>query len=289
MSIYVSTTYLGDGSQVQDALRDLEKLKIKNVELGSNHTFVKKNKLDLKTNTKYIVHNYFPPEEKDFILNIASSRPQVRNRSIAFIKSSIIWCQKNDIRFYTIHPGFFAEAISSMGHGEQKRNFDLNFDKKSIEFKNRKRTLEETTRIIKHLYDFANSRTQLLIENQGSITSHNFTLFDSYDELKKLKENVGEKLKFNFNLAHACLSGIDVTDKKIFLEFYKNSPFFEVSEINGIYDSHLTLEQGNGRVLKLLKSYKELFLRKNIILEYRNIKAQDLLKSYKFISALLSN
>ncbi len=288
MSLYVSTTYFGDGSQVQYALRDLEKLKIKKIELGSNHSSVKNNKLNLKKNTKYIVHNYFPPEEKDFILNIASTRSQVRDKSIAFIKSSIIWCQKNDIKFYTIHPGFFAEAISPLGYGGQKRNFDLNFDKKSIVLKNRRKTLDETSRIIKHLYDFANGRTQLLIENQGSITSHNFTLFDSYDELKRLKKNVGLKLKFNFNLAHAYLSGINITDKKTFLEFYEDSPFFETSEIRSIYDSHLPLKAGNGRILKLLKEYKSLFRKSNGIFEYRNIEAEKLLKSYIFVSEILA-
>ena len=302
MSVYVSTTYFGDGSQVQDALRDLEKLKIKNIELGSNHTSIKKNKqsfsankqsfsankLDLKKNTKYIVHNYFPPEEKDFILNIASTRSQIKEKSVKFIKNTIIWCQKNNIKYYTIHPGFFAEAISPPGLRGKKRNFDLKFSKNSIKGKKRQNVIEEAIKVIKHLYDFTGNRIQLLIENQGSKTSGNFTLFDSFPELTALKKSVGRNLKFNFNLAHATLSGINIKNEKTFQFIYENSPFFEVSEIQGIYDSHLPLRLGNGRILILLKNFKDLFKKRNIILEYRNIKGKELLKSFGFINKLLA-
>lgn len=288
MSLYVSTTYFGDGSQVQDALRDLEKLKIKNIELGSNHAPSKINELKLRKDKNYIVHNYFPPDELDFVLNIASTRLQVREKSIAFIKSSIIWCQKRNIKYYTIHPGFFAEVISPLGFRGKNRNFDLKFSKDSIKSKKRQKVIEEATSVIKHLYDFSGNRTQLLIENQGSKTSGSFTLFDSLSELSALKKSVGRNLKFNFNLAHATLSGINIKNENIFQFIYGNSPFFEVSEIKGIYDSHLPLRPGDGKILQLLKNFKDLFKKRNIILEYRNIQGEKLLKSFDFVNKILA-
>lgn len=288
MSLYVSTTYFGDGSRVQDALQDLVKLKINNIELGSNHASLQLSELKLPKDKNYIVHNYFPPLEKAFVLNIASTRSQVREKSIAFIKNSIIWCQKRNIKYYTIHPGFFAEVISPLEHGGKNRNFDLKFDQISITRKNRRTSFEETTKVIKQLYLFALGKTQLLIENQGSITSRNFTLFDSYVELKRLKKSIGNQLKFNFNLAHAMLSEINITNEKVFSEFYEDSPFFEVSEISGIYDSHLPLQPGNGKVLKLLKNYKGLLKRRNVILECRNIEREKLLESFDFLNKTLA-
>ena len=158
----------------------------------------------------------------------------------------------------------------------------------SIAGKDRQNVVEETVNVIGYLYNFADSKTNLLIENQGSATSRKFTLFDSYSDLKKLKKSVGKKLKFNFNLAHAILSDLDIKNENIFLDFYKDSPFFEVSEIRGIYDSHLPLQSGNGRVLRLLKNFKDLFKKRNIILEYRNIKGEKLLKSFDFINKMLA-
>ena len=279
MSLYVSTTYFGDGSQVEDALKDLEELKIKNIELGSNHS--KSNqKFKLSKNSNFIVHNYFPPQEKNFILNIASTSPQIRDKSIRFIKNTINWCQKNEVKYYTIHPGFFAETISPLGANVKRRNFDLKFDSKSIVNKNRKKILEETMNVIKELYNFADGKTQLLIENQGSITSDSFTLFDSYLELQKLKKTVGNRLKFNFNLAHAYLSGINLRNKKNIYFIFKNALFFEVSEVSGIYDSHLPVFIKRGIIGKLIYENRDLFRKKNLILEYRNIPSSDLKLSY---------
>jgi sugar phosphate isomerase/epimerase len=286
MAVYVSTTYFGDGSKVQDALEDLEKLKIKNIELGSNHASSNLNKLKLSKVNNYIVHNYFPPQEKDFILNIASDSSKVRKKSIRFIQNTINWCQKKGIKYYTIHPGFFAEAISQLGHSGKNRNFDLKFLTSSP--KNRKQTLEETIKVITDLYRLSNDKVQLLIENQGSQTSKNVTIFDSIEELQLLKKAVGERLKFNFNLAHATLSGTDLNESKVFQYVFKNSPFFEVSEIKGIYDSHLPLRPDNGRILQLIKNYKDLFKKRNVILEYRNVHGSKLLKSFNFINEMLA-
>lgn len=286
MSIYVSTTYFGDNSSVNDALSDLECFKIKNIELGSNHSSIELQNINLKKDANYIVHNYFPPQEKDFILNIASSSSKVREKSIRFIKHTINWCQKEGIEYYTIHPGFFAEAISQLGHSGINRNFDLKFSTSST--KNRKQILEETIKVIIDLYRFSNYKVQLLIENQGSQTSKNVTIFDSTEELQLLKKTVGERLKFNFNLAHATLSGINLNNGKVLQYVFKNAPFFEVSEIKGIYDSHLPLRPGNGRILQLLKNYKDLFKKRNIILEYRNIEGKELLKSFDFINKILA-
>lgn len=286
MSIFVSTTYFGDNSKVQDALKELYSLGIKKIELGSNHSPVREKEI-LQNNRgkEYIVHNYFPPKEKDFILNIASSSPLIREKSIKFIKNTIKWCQKNHIKYYTIHPGFFAEAISPQGYKGENRNFDLKFSTPIN--RDRQKTIDETTKVIKDLYAFAEKQeVQLLIENEGSKTSPEFVIFATYEELDALSEAVGSILKFNFNLAHATLAGIDLTDKKTFLHFYRKSVFFEVSEIKGDLDSHLPISS-KGPISSLVKKYKNYFRQKNIILEYRNVKIEAVKKSYSYVSSII--
>lgn len=282
--IYVSTTYFGDGSKVEEALNDLSNLGIKNIELGSNHAPLAQNKVNLDKNSTYIVHNYFPPKEKDFILNIASTTPAIRQKSINFIKSTILLCQMQKIKYYTIHPGFLAEAISPLGYKGKNRNFDLKFSKESIVGKDRKKIIQEAAKVIEEFYEFAQSKVQLLVENQGSKTSKDVTIFDSLTELQLLKKTVGRNLKFNFNLAHAMLSGIEVKKADVFKFIYENSPFFEVSEIKGIYDSHLPVFPKKGVIGNLLAQKKTLFKKRNLILEYRNIYSKDVKSSFESVN-----
>ena len=285
MSIFVSTTYFGDGSKIQDAIDELQRMDINHVELGSNHAPCDIQTLRLYPNAQYIIHNYFPAQDPNFVLNLASENKEVREKSIAFIKNTIKICHKFNIKYYTIHPGFFAEAISPSKIKKDGRNFDFVFKSHS---QDRGLILKMTVEIIKSLYQFAqDNNVQLLVENQGSKTSRQFVLFVSPEELDMLKKRVGDILKFNFNLAHAALAGINLGDSKIFYQFFKSSEFFEVSEITGHLDSHLPI-QNRGEVASLIRKYASYFAKKNIILEYRNINIKEVKKSYNLVTKLLN-
>lgn len=286
MSLYVSTTYFGDGSKAEDALKDLDSLQIKNIELGSNHAANSADNIKLSKNIEYIVHNYFPPKEDNFIINIASSSVQIQNKSVLFIKNTVSWCHKRGIKYYTIHPGYFAEAISQLGQKGKNRNFDLKFDKKSTRSKNKKKVTEKAIRIINNLYKFAEGKIQLLIENQGSITSKGMTLFDSVEELRLLKNYTGNKLRLNFNLAHALLANMELSNDQVFNFISRNSPFFEVSELRGANDSHLPVFPNKGSIGKLLVNKKDCFRNKNLILEFRNTDKSSLKSSFNAVSQL---
>ncbi len=287
MAVFISTTYFGDLSNVKVVLEELENLGIKNVEIGSNHAPINIEDLVLRHDTNYICHNYFPPPEEEFVLNIASEGTAVREKSVSFIKNTISICQKLGIKFYTVHPGFFADAISPHRNGSKSRNFDFVFKPISL---NREKILKRTINIIRDIYTFSIDKgVQILIENQGSKTAKSFTLFDSPEELDLLKKEVGENLKFNFNLAHATLAGFGLDNEEVFSHFWQNSPFFEVSEIQDNLDSHLPLRPNVGMIASLIKKFSGSFAKKNIILEYRNIKSKELIKSYQFVQSLLKS
>lgn len=286
MSVFVSTTYLGDSSSIQDAIDQLSEVGIKNIELGSNHAPVDVKDIKLQLNSVYIAHNYFAPQDANFVLNLASKNPKVRDKSANFMKNTIKICQKLNIRFYTIHPGFLGEAIVSKRRG-MARNFDFKF-KKNITSGTRQKILDRTIKIIKELYKYSRGyNVQLLVENEGSKTSKAFVIFAKPQELAMLKNGVGDSLNFNFNLAHATLADINLKDPRIFSHFYKDALFFEASEIQGIYDSHLPILSGHGRISALLKKYSKYFSKKNIILEYRNINIKEVKRSYDYVNRIL--
>lgn len=283
--IFVSTTFFGDNTSVYNALDLLEANQFRNIELGSNHkkeTFIKK--AILKKNN-YIFHNYFPPKQKNFVLNIASLKPAIRQKSLEFIKKSIVLCSKLGIRYYTIHPGFTAEALSVHKNEGKTRNFDFVFAKSKVKKSDAAIT---TAKTIKNLYRFAKSKgVQLLIENQGSKTSPDDVLFSTIDDLRRLKNFVPD-LSLNFNIAHAILADVNLKDSANIKFIFDNSSFFEVSEIDGVYDSHLPIMNTKGKVAYFLKREKMKFAKKNLILEYRNTNIDDLTKSAKFIQKLLN-
>jgi len=284
MAIFVSTTFFGDNSSVYEALDELRKTNITKIELGSNH---REEPLELKRLGKrntYVFHNYFPPASASFAVNIASRNPKVKSKSIDFIKNSINICSNAGIKYYTIHPGFLSEIISQ--HNDMgNRNFDFVFSKHKV---SKKEVMQQTADIIKDLHEYAFFKgVNLLVENHGSITSKNDVIFCTLSDLKQLKEYVPD-LKFNFNLAHAFLSGIDIKDKKTAEFIFENSVFFEASEIEEVYDSHLPILSAQGKVGEVLKYHKDIFKKCSLILEYRNIKIEEVKRSYDFVSKLLN-
>lgn len=66
---------------------------------------------------RYLVHNYFPVPPKDpFVLNLASARRNVRDRSIEHCRASIELSRQLGAAFYSVHAGFaFDVAPEELG------------------------------------------------------------------------------------------------------------------------------------------------------------------------------
>lgn len=107
MPIYLSTLCLSREYDLSSTLNIYSKLGIKNIELGLckgyNINILK------KYNFNYTVHNYFPPPEESFIINLASQDKQIREKSIVQIKKSIDFCADFNITFFSFHAGFRAD------------------------------------------------------------------------------------------------------------------------------------------------------------------------------------
>jgi sugar phosphate isomerase/epimerase len=59
-----------------------------------------------QTQITYLVHNYFPPPEQAFVLNLASSGPQIRKLSVDFCREAIDLSSELGAPFYSVHSGF---------------------------------------------------------------------------------------------------------------------------------------------------------------------------------------
>lgn len=121
MEPYVSTSCLkGSNSRftknVFTVLRVYKKLGIKNVELGSAHSYIK----DLsplfkyKKDFKFTIHSVFPPTKEQFMMNLASNTI-VKTKTIEAAKKAVELARKIDAPIYSLHSGYLCE-IDDMGH-----------------------------------------------------------------------------------------------------------------------------------------------------------------------------
>ena len=108
--IYISSSSINSVS-IENCLEELINLDIRNIELSggtssSDNISKKLKNLKEKFSLNFLIHNYFPPPKKDFVLNIASHNKELRKQSINSIKSSINLAQEIGINRYTVHAGY---------------------------------------------------------------------------------------------------------------------------------------------------------------------------------------
>ena len=111
-NLFVSTTFAKDNSKISDVLSICKKNGIKQVELGSNHSYDKNCLKFEKFKFNYLVHNYFPIPKKDFVVNIASQNRFIREKSIRHAIKAIKFCKKL-MQGYTQFIRLLRRSISS--------------------------------------------------------------------------------------------------------------------------------------------------------------------------------
>jgi sugar phosphate isomerase/epimerase len=111
--IYVSSAAV-NSSSLEDSVNTLAGICIRNIELSgglsySDNILKKLKGLKKKFSLNLLIHNYFPPSKKEFVLNIASNNKGTRLKSINFVKRSIDLAHDLEIDCYTLHPGYTRE------------------------------------------------------------------------------------------------------------------------------------------------------------------------------------
>jgi sugar phosphate isomerase/epimerase len=66
---------------------------------------------------RFLIHNYFPPHEQPFVLNLGSTDDQTRARSVEHCRSAIELAAEFGAPFYSVHAGAAFEArVSDLGN-----------------------------------------------------------------------------------------------------------------------------------------------------------------------------
>ena len=146
-------------------------MQFKNIELsgGTNRSVDMLDKiLDLKEkyNLNYRCHNYFPPPNNHFVMNLASSSNKIFHQTLDLINESINLSKIVGCELYGFHAGFLADiSIEEIG--------------KSVKGKaltNREKTIGIFIKRFKDLQQ--NNKIKLYVEN-NVLSSNNYINFDN--------------------------------------------------------------------------------------------------------------
>ena len=234
--IFISTSCVKN-NKIRDSVQELAENGFQNIELSGGTEYYENFENDLfelkdKYRLNYRCHNYFPPQKKPFVLNLASLNDETFKASFNHLKKAIILSNKLGADKFAFHAGSFIDIkLNEIGKKLSKDNL---FDKKkSIE------------RFCKAYIDIKkqSKNVSLFIENNvfsrtnaDTYDGENPFMMTNFNEYKTLKE------KINFNLlldvAHLKVSAktlkLDWEDE--FEKMMDASSYIHVSNNDGFHD-----------------------------------------------------
>jgi sugar phosphate isomerase/epimerase len=274
---YASTSCLKNPRNLIKVLNEYQKLGIKNVELGSVHSYFEKNLLK-KFDFNYIIHNYFPPPKIPFNFNLASQNKSIRKKSIQLAKNAIEFCRKIDSPIYTFHAGFTVDP-SKLG---SKFNY--------LKISNRSKSIITFIDSVIELVDLA-KKNGIKLGMEPNVVQ-NFNIIDNQNKLLLFAELNEIEILFKFfkknelgillDLGHTSVTSHWLKfDKDQFVSKIKNNVIaIHISNNNGLRDQHKSLTK-NCWQINVLKQFKN----SPIILESMNLTPKEIFNNLKIIKS----
>lgn len=242
MNYYISSACLNTPG-LEKRLDIFAKNNFKSIELSGGFEFeydvLQKLKiLKKKHNFKYLIHNYFPPPKKNFVINLASSDSDLRRKSIEHCIKSINLCRELEIPLYSFHAGFCLDIkIKNLNnkilYGKYDRDKSKYFFFKSFEVLN------------KYSQDI-----EIYIENNvfnnlnlNQLSNLNPFLMSNSSEIIQFKKQIDFKLLLD--IAHLYVSSKTLNlnfDDEIF-NLKDFSDYLHISNNNGLHDQNLGLNK----------------------------------------------
>lgn len=110
---YISSSCLKN-KKIIDTVNELVEYGFDTIELSGGTRPYKEMEQDLiqakqNLDVEFLLHNYFPPPQEDFVLNLASSIPLIRTKSIEHCKRAIDLSIRLDAEKFAFHAGFFID------------------------------------------------------------------------------------------------------------------------------------------------------------------------------------
>ena len=279
IQLFLSTTFHGESvTDIDEVLSLMNGLDIDGIELGSTHSYRSDmiSVINRNQNKNFVTHNFFPPSKNlDFVMNIASVKPGIRNKSVNHARYCIKFAADIGASVYTVHPGFVSTpSISKKSNGM----YDFSFTEEGVDKKTAFTNMVQSLLI---LIKVANqNKIRLAIETEGSLTEPGVLLMETMEEYDDFFLKLPEGIFLNLNLAHTRFASIEYKYKMsdFIKRYYNKIILVEVSHNNDKIDQHLPLEDES-----YVFSYLPLLPDVPHILEFRNSNIKQIQQSIRLM------
>jgi len=251
--IYISSSCIKNASIIK-TIEELVKAGFANIELSGGSEYYNCLEQDvLEIQKKYqinlLVHNYFPPPQQHFVLNLASLNDDIFDRSVRHYLNAIELSKKIKADRFSLHAGFFMD-ISAHEVGKE-----LSLSKKYPK--------EMAIEKFCYGYNLIKSKAKglkLYIEN-NVLSTNNLKLYKKNPFLLTHSTEFFElKNIIDFNLL-LDIAHLKVSSNALKIEFEKEldqlaqySDYFHVSDNDGFADTNSPISE-NSRLFQFIQKY----------------------------------
>lgn len=266
--LYISSSSLKNCDNIIKTLQIFEDAGIKNIELGSAHSYRENIVDEIKKNFQnlnFIIHNFFPPQRENIILNQASQDKKILHFSRDCAIQGIYAAKELRAPIYGYHPGFRIKKALKPG-------FTIDNTAELVDYNTAVKTAVESAII---LADIA-KKFNIKIAAENLEYKNSAYMLCSPRELLNFVKTINRK---NFGIL-LDIGHLKIASKRLnftyseFREMLKdNIILLHINTNNGIIDSHDTLE--NTDSLEFLGDFPEI----PAVLELRQIDIDTILRN----------
>jgi len=235
-----------------------------------------------EANFEIRLHNYFPPPENHFVINIASLNQEIYSKSIEHCLKAINLSKKFGSKKYSVHAGFLVDPRPKDLKNRQVKKINelYNEEEAVLKMKSSLNIFEKEAGKDLKIY-FENN--VLNKKNLNKFCKNPFLLTDkgSYNKLKK---------NFNFNLL-LDLAHLKVSCNTLGLNFYEEAEYLfdqtdylHLSGNDDVEDRNSTISSDT-KLKNFLTSKK--LKNKTVTLEVYD-KLENIIKDYHFLESLIN-
>ncbi len=282
--IYISTICL-KGERKEVFTRDLKKVlevykknNIKNIELGSVHSYIKDlsflKKYKKENDANFIIHGFFPPSKEKFFINFASQNETILKKSINIAKNAINLCNEIESNLYSLHGGYLADF-------SENSDFSPNY---LSGFADYEKAFETVVGSLNELCDYAAEYSvNIAVENNTDFFER--IMFSKAEDFEKLfkrmkRRNIGILIDLGHLKTCSMHHGFD---RNYFIKKLQNKILeLHIHDNNGCKDTHNNLKN-----LDILSDFDRNILKKAALtLEAIKLTPEEILKSKKLLESV---
>jgi sugar phosphate isomerase/epimerase len=186
---------------------------------------------------RFIVHNYFPTPKEPFLLNPATSDPDLLKRTRSFVIEALEFCARNKIPYYSFHSGVF----------------DATRPDKAASPAQRRAALDRMIRFVDQIAPLAESLgVQVGLENQDPNDAPHAAMKDA-DDIRYFLQRSPASLHLDLGHLRVAAHSFHFSAQELSTEVRQRIVGIHINDNNGLADQHLPLTPASDN-LAILKS-----------------------------------